>query len=138
MVLWVLRYICLNPDCPVRTFSVLPHKVLRYCRFLWDDLLAVQGDLAAGKSVAHIAQLWHVGEGVILRAQELLISLGSWVEQQHQEITDGKPARPLELMVKIIIGKLGRLALIHRWYRHRYQRRFLAKWGTTQFSTSCQ
>jgi hypothetical protein len=138
MVLWVLRYICLNPDCPVCTFSVLPRKVLRYCRFLWDDLLAVKGDLVAGKTVKQIAQVWHVGPEVIQRAAEVLSRLSSWIEALHREVTDGKPVRALGLMVKIITAKLGRMELTHRWYCHRYPRRFSAKWGTTQFSPSCQ
>jgi hypothetical protein len=122
----------------VCTFSVFPRQVLRYCRFFWPDLLAVKRDLAAGKTVEHIARLWHVGEGVILRAQDLLSRLGLWVEQQHRELTDGKPVRAIELMVKIIVRKLGRRELTHRWYCHRYPRRFSAKWGATQFNSTCQ
>jgi hypothetical protein len=50
--------------------------------------------------------------------------LGPWVETLHREITDGKPVRRLELMVKIIVAELGHSELVERWYRHRYPRRF--------------
>jgi hypothetical protein len=99
--------------------------VMRYCRFFWPCLLVLSGNLAAGVSPRHLSeQVWHVGQGVILRAAALIARLGPWVERLHREITDGKPMRRFELMVKIIVAKLGRAELVERWYRHRYPSRF--------------
>ena len=122
---WIPRYRCLNPECPRCTFSILPPMVMRYCRFFWPCLLTLSGNLDAGVSPSHLSeQVWHVGRGVILRAAALMDRLGPWVERLHREITDGKPMRRLELMVKIIAAKLGRPELVERWYRHRYPSRF--------------
>ena len=121
----VLRYLCLNPECPKCTFSVLPPMVMRYCRFFWPCLLSVKGALDAGSSCYHVAHhVWHVSWAVIQRAAVLVQRLGPWVNGLHQELTNGGPARELELMVKIVTAKIGRLELVHRWYRHRYPRRF--------------
>jgi hypothetical protein len=124
----VPRFLCLNPDCPRRTFSILPPLVLRYSRFFWPCLLVLSQALAAGETPYHLARhVCHVGRGVILRAAVLLKHLGPWVEELHRELTEGRPARELALMVKIITAKLGRIELGERWYRHRYPLRFSTK-----------
>jgi hypothetical protein len=121
----VPRYRCCNPQCPCRTFSLLPPMVLRYCRFFWPCLCTLRKELSRGLSAYHLARhVWHVGRGVIVRAAALLERLGPWVASLHRELTDGKADRELPLMVKVISGKLGPVALLWRWYRHRYGGRF--------------
>jgi hypothetical protein len=96
-----------------------------YSRFFWPCLVALGAALAAGTTPSNLARnAWDVGLGVITRAAALMDRLRLWVETVHRELTDGKPARPLELMVKVITAKLGRPELVRRWYRHRYHRRF--------------
>jgi hypothetical protein len=54
----------------------------------------------------------------------------AWIAPQHQELTNGKPARAFATMVMRVIGKIGRLELLRRWYCHRYpQRAFCHKTG---------
>jgi len=114
-----------NPQCRRCTFSVLPPLVLRYCRFLWPDLLAVKDALDAGTSAYRLARtVWHVGRRVIVRAAVLLTHMGWWVEALHREMRDGRPARALRSMVKRVACRLGRGELTDRWYRHRYPLRF--------------
>jgi len=99
--------------------------VMRYCRFFWPCLLALNNALAEGSTPYHLARhVWHVGFGVIKRAAGLLRRLVPWVEGLHRELTDGAPAQTLERMVKIITAKLGHIQLLQRWYRHRYPLRF--------------
>jgi hypothetical protein len=83
--------------------------------------------LTAGTTQKNLSHAWYVSKGVIQRAKILLDLLGSWVDELYQELTDSKQIRPLNILVKIITGKLGRLELTHRWYRHRYPRRFIDK-----------
>ena len=126
----VQRYRCLNRDCPLCTFSVLPPMILRYCRFFWPHLLSIKLALDSGSTRYYLAcHEWHVSWAIIGRAAALLNRMESWVKGLHQEITDGRPARRFELMVKIITVKLGALELNWRWYRHRYPRRFPDKLG---------
>jgi hypothetical protein len=66
----IKRYLCTNPLCWRATFSVLPQKVLRYCRFFWPCLLAVWDSLVTTPP-AIIAHKWNVGCGVIERAKAL-------------------------------------------------------------------
>jgi len=121
----VQRYRCLNTECPRCTFSILPPHVMRYSRFFWPCLLALRQALAIGLTPYHQAKhVWQVGRGVIVRAAALLNQLAPWVEELHQELTDGGQVRKLRFMVKIIIRKLGRIELVDRWYRHRYPLRF--------------
>jgi len=121
----VQRFLCLNKECSRCTFSVLPPMVLRYCRFFWPCLLALEQALATGSTPYHQAQhVWHVGWGVIVRARALLNRLTPWVEELHRELTDGGRVRGLGSMVQIITRKLGRIELLDRWYRHRYPLRF--------------
>jgi hypothetical protein len=104
--------------------------VLRLCRFRWNDLLSVRQALAAGTSGRHLARVWHVGAAVIYRAQAELATMRAWIAPQHQELTNGKPARAFATMVMRVIGKIGRLELLRRWYCHRYpQRAFCHKTG---------
>ena len=94
---------------------------MRYSRFLWPNLLAIQREIAAGVTPYHLARyVWRVGRLVIVRAQALMSRLAFWVEALHQEIFDGRAVRELALMVKFITLHLGRLELLQRWYRHRY------------------
>ncbi len=130
----VPRYRCLNPECLRCTFSILPPLVLRYCRFFWPYLLTVLQSHAAGTTPYHQARhVWSVGRGVILRTVAMFARMTIWVAQLHQELSDGRPQRSVELMVKIILRKLGRIVLIERWYRHHYPLRFCAKTSITQF-----
>jgi transposase-like protein len=126
----IQRYLCLNPDCPRSTFSILPDNVMRYCRFFWTGLLALKAALDAGVCAKRLAEnVWQVGTRVILRAAALLDRLCPWVGGLHQELTCGKPVRELAVMVKVITAKCGRLELSWRWYRHRYPLRFSDKFG---------
>jgi hypothetical protein len=112
----------------VCTFSVLPPMVMRYCRFYWPCLLAVYRCLSMGLSRYHLARhLWRIGWAVIARAAALKDRLISWVQEQYRELSDGKSIRQLEYMVKYMVGKLGRVEVVRRWYRHRYPRRFFYK-----------
>jgi len=121
----VPRYRCLNPDCPLCTFSVLPPKVLRYCRFFWPCLVSIKLALDSGSTRYHLAHhVRHVSWAIIGRAAALLNSMESWANGLHQEITNGWPACRFELMMKTITAKLGCNELNWRWYRHRYPRRF--------------
>ncbi len=123
----VLRYLCLNADCPRCTFSILPPMVLPYCRFFWPDLLAIKQALTFEAARNHLAQQWHVGRRVIMRTVALLNLLNTWVGELYQEVTDGGQARALGFMVKIVTRKLGRIEPAYRWYRHRYPLRFSNK-----------
>jgi hypothetical protein len=86
--------------------------VLRYCRLFWPCLLSF------GMSALSI------GHGVTRRAVTMSASICSWVKELYREVTDGGTGLGLGRMVKIIIGKIGRIELSNRWYRHRYPRRF--------------
>lgn len=124
----VQRYLCLNEDCPRCTFSVLPPMVLPYCRFFWPGLLTLRQALASGSTPYCLARhVWHVGRRVIIRAAALLDRLDAWVGQLYQEISDGGQVRELGSIVKVIIGKISRIELVGRWYRHRYPTRFSHK-----------
>ena len=131
----VLRYLCLNPECPSCTFSHPPSMVLRFCRFFWPDLLSLQESVAAGCSEASLAKIWQVGRKVIQRALLFLNQLPSWIASLHQEVTNGLPTCTLTRMVKIIISKIGRSQLLYRWCKYRYPGRFFTKPGTTQINT---
>jgi hypothetical protein len=97
--------------------------ILRYCRFYWPCLLAINKALTVSVTPYHLARhVWHVGYAVIRRAASLRKRLCPWVEELYREITDGKPMRKFTLMVKIITAKIGRFELVQRWYRHWYHR----------------
>jgi hypothetical protein len=124
----IQRYLCLNPECVRITFSVLPPMVLRYCRFFYTDLLAIQQALAIDSDPNHFARhAWHIGRRVIVRAAALLERLNTWTGQLYQEVADGRQPDNLERMVDFLIEKLSRIELIERWYRHRYPLRFSHK-----------
>ncbi len=119
----VCRYRCLNPACPRRTFSILPHNVIRYCRFFWPYLLALLTQLTSGKSSYYLARyVWDCARAVIVRAATLLGDMQQWVEQLCRELTDGEAVRGFEQSVKIIIARIGRHELNERWYLRRYAR----------------
>lgn len=119
------RYRCLNPQCPHCTFSIPPSQIMRYCRFFWPCLLALRQELSWGKSLYHLGRyVWRVGWAVMKRAAAQLDRICAWVEALHQELTNGRAPRDLGLMVKISTAKIGAVALVQRWYRHRYPSRF--------------
>jgi hypothetical protein len=121
----VMRFRCLNPECPRCTFSDLPQNVMPYYRFYWQDILDIRQSLSTGLTPWFLAKMiWNVGCAAIRRLVRMLTSLIPWIESQHQEITNGLPTCGLERMVRIIIAKLGRNQLVYRWYRHRYPLRF--------------
>ena len=111
----VQRYRCLNKECFRCTFSVLPPMTLRYCRFFWPCLLSL--GKAYGKGLP-------ISRGVARRAVTALALIGAWVKDLYREVTDGDTGFDLGRMAKIIVGKIGRIELSNRWYRHRYPRRF--------------
>lgn len=123
----VPRYRCLNQACDRRTFSVLPQHVLPYCRFFWPSLLTILHATAGKMIPSTLAARWHVSRRVILRAAALLTQMSKWIDQIHQEVCDGLQRSGFEFMVKMVVGKLGRIQLNHRWYRYRYPRRFPGK-----------
>src|SRR5512136_2285954 len=51
----ITRYLCLNPDCSLCTFSILPPGVMRYCRFFWTGLLSLKTAMEAGVSPKRLA-----------------------------------------------------------------------------------
>jgi hypothetical protein len=101
--------------------------VLRYTRFFWPGLLAIQKALTIGSTPYSLAKVWNVGRQVIVRAAALLDQMNTWVGQLCQEVTDGGQTGELKSMVKIIIRKLGHSELVDRWYCHRYPARFTGK-----------
>jgi hypothetical protein len=101
--------------------------VLRYTRFFWPGLLAIQKALAIGSTPFSLSKVWNVGRQVIVRAAALLGRLNTWVGQLYQEVTDGGQTGELKYMVKIIIRKLGHSELVDRWYYHRCPVRFTGK-----------
>jgi hypothetical protein len=108
---------------------------MRYCRFFWPDLLAVERSLATGTSAYRLARyVWGVGRGVIVRAAAMLQDMTGWVTQLHRELTDGAARESLGLMVKLATDKLGRIELIQRWYHHCYPLRASTKMAFTQFN----
>ena len=113
----VQRYRCRNKECPRCTFSVLPPMMLRYCRFFWPCLLLFGKTHGKGLPVSR---------GVARRTAVMLAGIASWVKGLYREVTDGKAGSDMVRMVKIIVGKIGRIELANRWYRHRYPRRFSA------------
>jgi hypothetical protein len=98
--------------------------VLRYTRFFWPSLPAIQKALAIGSTPYSLAKVWNVSRQVIVRAKALLEQMNTWVGQLYQEVTDGGQPDELKSMVKIIIRKLGHIELVDRWYGHRYPARF--------------
>ena len=94
--------------------------VLRYCRFFWPCLAALQHAPPGEGPVCR----WNLSRGVTRRMVGMLKALTSWVEELHREVTDGRAGRELGRMVKIIIRKIGYVELSNRWYRHRYPLRF--------------
>jgi hypothetical protein len=127
IVVAVSRYLCLNPACEQRTFSVLPSHVLPYCRFFWPSLLRIMRGLAAGIVPSYLSQLWHVSRRVIIRAATLLGRMDMWIGQVHQEVCDGGERGGFEAIVETVLGKLGRVELTNRWYCHYYPGRFMNK-----------
>jgi len=119
------RYLCENPECTVCTFSVLPPNVLRYSRFVWPSLFALCKIHADGTTVYRLARhVWNVGRGVIIRAKAYLDQAEAWTIGLHQELCNGSLGHSLERMVKLVVGKIGLIEMVHRWYRHRYPARF--------------
>jgi hypothetical protein len=123
----VPRYRCLNEECPHRTFSILPPLVLRYTRFFWPDLVAIQKARALGTPLFCLAKVFNVGRRVIAGAEAVLGQLSVWIGQLYREVTDGAHQGALLFMVKSIIRKLGYTELLDRWYCHRYPARFRCK-----------
>lgn len=111
----VQRYRCLNKECSRCTFSVLPPMTLRYCRFFWPCLLLIGSAPEKGLPISR---------AVARRTVTALALIRSWVKALYREVTDGDSGSDLGRMVKIIAGKIGRIELSNRWYRHRYPRRF--------------
>jgi hypothetical protein len=133
----VPRFRCCNPECPHSTFSVLPPLVLRYCRFFWPCLISVAICLGQGRGARELAQRWLVGKDVIVRAHGLLERLRTWVGGLFRELSDGAAIRGLKTMVTFLTAEIGRDELNHRWYQHRYPRRFfLTRKENTQFTDS--
>jgi hypothetical protein len=100
--------------------------VLRYCRFFWPYLLALNRALSEGGTVYRLARhVWHVGRGVIMRAAALFKNLEHWMTGLHQELTAGATTDGLEGMTERISDTIGRYEFAQRWYRYRYPRRFL-------------
>jgi hypothetical protein len=119
------RYRCLNAACSRSTFSLLPPMIIRYCRFFWPCLLAVQNARTLDLTCYHIARnVWFVGQRVIRRSSALFERMRIWIEQLYREITAGGLVRQVGLMVKIITLKIGRIELSNRWYRHNFPLRF--------------
>lgn len=124
VLITVPRFRCLNPHCPRRTFSTLPPRVIRYCRFFWPHLLCIQHHLSSGVRMHQIARsIFKVSWAVIKRAASLLQQMLTWVQQLYQEITDGQAVLPLSQMLTIILKKIDRFDLMHRWYCRKYPRR---------------
>jgi hypothetical protein len=118
------RYRCLNPDCRVCTFSVLPCCVLRYCRFFYPGLLQVKNALSIGIHSCRLARfIWNVGNGVIKRAAAELSRMHLWINQTYREISDGAKESNFGSMVKGITYKLGYIDLTERYGYHRYPHR---------------
>jgi hypothetical protein len=131
----IQRYLCLNPQCARKTFSIPPPGVLPYCRFLWANLLAVKHALGTGVSRYHLARyVWHVGRAVIVRAAAALDHMAVWLSEMYRELSDGRTAHGLERMVRFIAVTIGRLELSNRWCRHRYPVRFYQQNRPTQKS----
>lgn len=120
----ILRYLCLNPACERRTFSILPPNVLPYCRFFWPSILSILQATTVGMNPSTLAERWHVSRRVIVHATAVLEQMGEWFDRVHQEVCDGIQRSGFESMVKMVVHKLGRIELIHRWYRYCYPRRF--------------
>lgn len=121
----VLRFRCLDRECLHCTFSVLPPMVLRYTRFFWPCFLMMQREMAAGETAYRQAHHWKVGWGVIRRIRRLKDVLEPWIDRLFREMFDGLLlGSTFERKVKRLIDKLGRLELVHRWYRHHYAARF--------------
>lgn len=120
----IQRYRCKNKQCKHASFSVLPPKVLRYCRFFWSCLLEVCNEIKSlSPMVLTISRTWNVGVGVIKRATQLYSAILPWVSKQYQEQCNNCKVRSLALMVEILSFKTGFADLMNRWYWHHYPAR---------------
>jgi transposase-like protein len=92
----VQRYLCCNKCCPHKTFTVQPPDALPYCRFLLNDLLAVDTVLRAGKSVHFISRTLHLSRSVIRRARRFVRRTRCFLQTLCREI-DVYDCTPVEL-----------------------------------------
>lgn len=118
----IKRYRCLNPDCNVCTFSVLPCGVLRYCRFFYPGLLQVKNALSSEISFYKLARyVWHLRTRVIKRAAGEISRIGIWVTCTFREISDGGTVQGFNAAVKYLTHNMGSVDLTERYgyYPHR-------------------
>lgn len=131
------RFRCNNPQCKHSTFSLLPAMVLRYCRFFWPCLQMIWDAIARGLTPYQIAKTWGVDRAVIVRAAALQYTIQPFAGKLHQELSNGSTDQiqsknhTLSFLVRYIARKIGIVALMNRWYCHRYPRRYLTFKGTT-------
>lgn len=115
----VQRYVCRQPSCE-HTFSILPEKVLPYCRFFWDGLLHIANTLAEGKSAYWIAKCqWNLPLRVILRAVDLIKRVTLWLEGLYREAT-GCRETGIQTLAKVVRKKMSWFSFTRRWFHGFY------------------
>lgn len=126
LLVQVPRYRCLNPECRLCTFSVLPEQILRYCRFCLPSLLSIHWSHSAGVSVYQLIKIWSLGRSAIKRALAMLDRFAPWIHELHRELFADQPAQsePMSVTIRRLVMRLGWSEIAQCWYRHHYPRRF--------------
>lgn len=115
----IQRFLCRNPRCG-RTFSVLPEKVLPYCRFSLDDLLVIADDKSEGKSSYWIAKhRWGLSLRIILRAVILILKVSDWLAGVCREAACSV-VTGFRALIETAMERLSWFDLTRRWFHGLY------------------
>lgn len=78
----VQRYLCQNPECPRRTFSILPYPFLRIVRLPMCMLILLLDCFTRGETIASLSRTLGKGKGVVRRAIATASKLRPWIQSE--------------------------------------------------------
>jgi len=117
----VQRYLCLNPHCQHRTFSVQAPDALSYHRFLFTDLLTIAAALHAKTSLHRISRIFGLSRTVLRRAAAFIQRTHVFLDALCREITTGHTTAGLEELLEVAQMRHCWLTLKAMWFRHIYR-----------------
>ena len=86
----IQRYQCKAPECPVKTFSILPYPLLRIVRHTAKKIRQVYKLAMAGVNQASISRILGLSRGVVKRLMEFSGRFFPWLARE-QGIADWGP-----------------------------------------------
>lgn len=117
----VQRFLCLNPSCPRRTFTVQAPDALGYCRFLFADLLAVAAAREAKASLHSISRTFGFSRNVARRVAVFLQRTHGFLAALCREITNANPVTGLAKLIEVALSRYCWISLRVLWFRHIYR-----------------